>query len=114
MPDFYVSPPAIAVPEYECCGCGNCAIRRLTDGSSEQPSTSQPALAASSATETPIPPTFQPWSTEPKCGSLKPAPSTAPSVRPTASGSVRSRNSAGLPGLAHLDRSISARLPQTK
>ena len=58
-----------------------------------------PALAASSATATPIPPTSLPWSTAPRCASPKPAPSTAPSARPTASASVRSRNSAGLPDL---------------
>ncbi len=45
----------------------------------------------------PIPPTFLPWSTAPRCASPKLAPSTAPSAKPTASASVRSRNLAGLP-----------------
>ena len=74
-----------------------CQIRPLAAGSSRRPSTSLLALAASSATATPIPPTSRPWSTAPRCASPKPAPSTAPSARPTASASVRSRNSAGLP-----------------
>ena len=62
---------------------------------------------ASSATATPIPPTSRPWSTAPRCASPKLAPSTVPSARPTASDSVRSRNSAGPPGPPAPDHPIS-------
>src|SRR6266576_4375452 len=81
-------------------------------GSSRRPSTSHLAHAASSATVTQIHPMSPPWSTAPRCVSPKPAPSTAPSARPTASGSVRSKNSAALPELAHLVRPSCASPPQ--
>ena len=73
-----------------------------------------PRSRDSSATVTPIRPMSPPWSTAPKCASLKPAPSTAPSARPTASGSVRSRNLAGPPGRSRPNGQFSRPLPRTE
>src|ERR1700690_2899802 len=52
------------------------------------PATSLPPLAASSGTVTPIHRTCPPWSAEPRCASLRHAPSTVLCARHTESGSA--------------------------
>ena len=59
------------------------------------------------------PSNVSPWSTAPRCALPKPAPSTAPSARPMASASARSRNSAGRLGLPVLIDRIRTSLPRT-
>ena len=64
-------------------------------GSSKRPSTRLPVRKVLSATATQIPPMSLHWSTALRCEWPRLARSTVPSAKPTASASVRSRNSDG-------------------
>ena len=67
MRDYSASPNACAAQEFELVFKNQYQIPRAIAGSLRQLSTSLPALAASSVTETPIPRTSLPWSAAPRC-----------------------------------------------